>query len=108
MKRNNLPDMTTIPDHTTVENFYSKAYESYTGCVQDELYSFLSEEMEMPLSEIKTKNDSVEIRYSDTDPESLQIGIRLSLWTEAGEELGYYELVLDSEYKVKDDFLVFN
>lgn len=100
--------MIMMPDHATVEKFYSKAYESYTDCLQDELYSFLSEQIDIPLSEIKVENDSVEMRYTGTHPESLQIGIRLSLWTEAGEELGYYELVLDADYTIKDDFLVFN
>lgn len=108
MKHINSPDMIPVLDDTTLENFYNKAYEAYMGCMQDELYSFLSQEVDMPLSEIKAQNDSVEMRYTGTDPESLQITIRLSLWTEAGNELGYYELVLDSDYTIKDDFLVFN
>ncbi len=97
-----------VLDTITLENFYTTAHESYCGCVQDEDYSFLSEEIGIPISAIQVKNDSVQMRYAGTTPESLQIGIRLSLWSEHGEELGYYELVLDAEYKIKDDFLVFN
>lgn len=86
---------------------YSKAKASFEGCITNPENEYLNEEIEIPFSEIVTKEESVRITFSGSDKGRYIVETLLLLFTPNNEKIGYYRLHEDESEKVVDDYLVF-
>lgn len=90
----------------TLKRYYDNAIEAYEKCIGKEENSFLSEEIDIPVQNLRIENDSVLFKYIGMDDSYFVIEVKLRLMS-GNFEIGYYILVLDEQHTHIDDVLFF-
>ena len=99
--------MNTRLDQMNLDVQYSKAKTTFEECIADPDSDFLNEEIDIPISEIITKNESVKIQFFGSDKKHYIVETLLLLFTPNDEKIGYYCLHEDENEEVVDTYLVF-
>ena len=99
--------MNTRLDQINLDVQFSKAKAAFEECINNPEDEYLSEEIDIPVSEIITKNESVKIQFSENDKNHYVVETLLLLFTPSDEKIGYYCLHEDEDEEVVDDYLVF-
>ena len=86
---------------------YSKAKAAFEECIANEDNKFLNEEIEMSVSKLITKNESVKITFFGSDNNQYLVETLLLLFKPNDEKIGYYCYLENESEEVVDDFLVF-
>jgi hypothetical protein len=99
--------MNTRLDQINLDFQYSKAKTAFEECITNPDNAYLNEEIDISVSEIITKNESVKIQFSGSDKNHYIVETLLLLFTPSGEKIGYYCYHEDENEEVVDDYLVF-
>ena len=94
-------------DQINLDVQYSKAKAAFEYCVTDKDNEFLNEEINISISEIITKNESVKIQFSGSDKSHYIVETLLLLFTPNDKKFGYYCYHENENEEVVDDYLVF-
>ncbi len=86
---------------------YSKAQAAFVECITNNDNGFLNDEIDISVSEITTKNESVKIQFSGSDKNRYIVETRLLMFTPSDEKIGYYCYHENEIEEVIDDYLVF-
>jgi hypothetical protein len=98
--------MNTILDQINLDVQYSKAKVGFEAFITNE-GNELNEQIDISVSEIITKNESVRIQFSGSDKNHYLIETLLLLFTPSNEKIGYYCYHEDENEEAVDDYLVF-
>ena len=93
-------------DQINLDIQYSKAKAGFEYCIINE-GNELNEEIDIPVSEIITRNESVKITFSGKDKNHYLVETLLLLFTPSNEKIGYYCYHENESEEVVDDYLVF-
>lgn len=99
--------MKTRLDQINLDVQYSKAKTAFEEFITNPDNAYLNEEIDIPVSEIITKNESVKIQFSGSDKNHYIVETRLLLFTSNDEKIGYYCYHENENEEVVDDYLVF-
>jgi hypothetical protein len=94
-------------EQINLDTQYSKAKAGFEGCITNPENEYLNEEIDIPISEIVAKKESVKITFSGSEKSHYIVETLLLLFTPNDEKIGYYCLHEDESGKVVDDYLVF-
>lgn len=99
--------MNTRLDQINLDVQYSKAKAAFEELFTNPDNEYLNEEIDIPVSEIVTKNESVTIQFSGNDKNHYIVETLLLLFTLSDEKIGYYCYHEDENEEVVDDYLLF-
>ena len=99
--------MSTRLDRINLDVQYSKAKAGFDGCITNPNNEYLNEQIEIPVSKIITKNESVKIQFSGNDRNHYIVETLLLLFTPNDEKIGYYCYHEDENEEYQDEYLVF-
>jgi hypothetical protein len=99
--------MKTRLDQINLDVQYSKAKTAFGECITNPDNAYLNEEIDIPLSKIIIKNESVKIQFSGSDKNHYIVETLLLLSTPIGEKIGYYCYHENENEEVVDDYFVF-
>lgn len=99
--------MNTRLDQINLDVQYSKAKAAFEQCITNPDNEYLNEEIDIPISEIITKNESVKIQFSGSNKNHYIVETLLLLLTPNDEKIGYYCYHENENEEAVDDYLVF-
>jgi hypothetical protein len=99
--------MDTRLDQINLDVQYLKAKAGFEKCVMNPNNEFLNKEINISVSKLITKNESVKIQFSGNDKNHYIVKTLLLLFTPSDEKIGYYCYHEDQNEEVIDDYLVF-
>src|SRR5688572_23069643 len=94
-------------DQMNFDVMYSKAKAAFEKCITTDGNRFLNEEIDIPVSEIITKNELIRIKFFGNNKNHYIVEARLLLFSQSDEKIGYYCYHEDENEEVVDDYLVF-
>jgi len=95
-------------ENLDLEDSYNRAARAFAKCIVAEDADSLECEIGIPLTELVTKNEWINLKFELSDKNHFLKETRLALMSPSNENLGYYCYHEDENEDYVDDFLVFN
>lgn len=95
-------------DEMNLDVQYSKAKAAFEHCITDKNNEFLNKEINISISEIITKNESVKIQFSGNDKNHYIIETLLLLFTPNDKKIGHFCYHENENEEIVDDYLIFD
>ncbi len=100
--------MKMILNKEELKQMYSKARVAFQKCINDPENDFLKSEIDIPLSSIIIKEESVAIKYEENEVDRCLIEIKIQLVSPSNEVIGNYIYCENEDGVSVDDSLIFN
>ena len=100
-------DMNSKLDQINLDFQYLKAKTSFQECITNPDNEYLNEQIEIPVSSIITKNESVKMQFYGSDKNHFLVETLLLLFTPSDKKIGYYCYHENENEEAVDDYLVF-
>ena len=91
----------------SLDDMYLRAKTSFQYCIARDDNAVLNNEIDKPLNEITAKNEWIKIQFFGSDKNHYIVEVRLLLFSQSDEKIGYYCFHENENEDTLDEYLVF-